>query len=102
MSFANLLCLLQGTIVYTVDPRANIPQFMLTFAFKNLAGIMLYLLQSQAEKVENDPNCTHSQRMRENKAFYVDWLLPKFRDFCSFKNWPQPNIASLGAFGMPP
>ena len=92
----------KATLIYTVDPRANIPQFVLNFAIKNLAGMLLYLLQTQADKIRTDMECRHAVRMRENSAFYHDWLLPKFRDYCALRQWPQPTIAALKEAGLAP
>lgn len=92
----------RGTLIYTVDPRAAIPTFLLHFAIKNLAGLLLYLLQTQAAKVHSDPDCKHAARMRDNEQFYKNWLLPKFRDYCAFRGWPQPTISALRAAGLAP
>ncbi len=46
---------------------------------KNVAGLMLYLFQRQAIKVSNDPECEHAQRIRSNREFYANWVLPKLR-----------------------
>jgi hypothetical protein len=92
----------KATLIYTIDPRASIPQFLLNFAIKNLAGILLYVLQTQAAKVHTDQDCKHAIRMRESTAFYGNWLLPKFRDYCACRGWPQPTIAALKEAGIAP
>lgn len=90
------------TIIAEVNPHAPLPQAMLNFFIKNLAGVLLYFFQKQAMKVSQDPNCAHAHRIRENREFYEDWVLPKLRNFCDFKGWEQPNIISLGEKGLPP
>lgn len=90
------------TIIAEVNPRAPLPQSMLNFFIKNLAGVLLYFFQKQALKVSKDPQCPHACRIRENEEFYQGWVLPKLRSFCAHKGWEQPNILSLGEHGIPP
>lgn len=90
------------TIIACVDPKAPLPQVIVNFIMKKAAGLALYLLQSQAKKVVDDPGCEHGRRMRANTAFYSDWLLRKYRAYCADKQWEQPVIAALGDLGLPP
>jgi hypothetical protein len=69
----------QSTIIAHLNPRAPLPQTFINFIMKNVAGLMLYLFQKQAIKVSNDPNCEHAQRIRSNREFYGNWVLPKLR-----------------------
>jgi len=88
-------------IVSRVDMNAPLPHTLINFLIRNLAGIMLYVLQQQVIKVANHYDCEHAQRIRADTEFYRDWLLPKFRHYCAHRNWQQPTIASLGADGLP-
>jgi hypothetical protein len=38
----------------------------------------------------------------ENKAFYLDWVLPRVRAYMGHRGWEQPVIACLGGLGHPP
>jgi len=66
-------------IISKVDLNAPLPQSIINYIIQNLAGIVLYLLQQQAMKVKNNPDCKHALRIRSETAFYRDWVLPKFR-----------------------
>jgi hypothetical protein len=46
-----LVLLCQTIIVAKVDPKLHLPQMLLNFVIKNLAGVILYLFQCQVEKV---------------------------------------------------
>lgn len=89
------------TIIAEVNPNTPLPQYLLNFFIKNLAGVLLYFFQKQVIKVSKDPNCTHAHRIRENTDFYRNWMLPKLRNICALKGWEQPNVLSLGTEGIP-
>jgi hypothetical protein len=120
MLFVLRLTFVQSTIIAHINPNTPLPQTLLNIIMKNLAGLVLHLFQKQAHKVCADINCEHAKRMRSNKEFYIDWVLPKFRyayiatvavfvdkifvfrDFCDFKEWEQPLVPALGEDGIPP
>ena len=54
-----------------------LPQTLINFVIKNIAGVGLYLFQQKSLKVSQNPNCSHSQQIRENQGFYIQWLYPK-------------------------
>ena len=83
-------------IVCTVDPKVSVPRAVVNFAIKNLAGILLYLLQSQAAFIRDHPECPHAQRISENKAFYKEWLLPKITALCQQQGWEPPSTEYFG------
>eukprot|EP01039_Chlorochromonas_danica_P001567 gene1567-1712_t len=89
-------------IVADVNPRCPLPQALLNFVIKNLAGVVLYFFRKQVMKVHKDHSCEHAHRIRENKEFYSGWVLPKLRAFCTLRGWPQPVVLSLGEDGLPP
>lgn len=66
-------------IISKVDLKAPLPQSLINFLIRNLAGIILYLLQQQSLKVQNNIDCTHAKRIIEDVQFYKNWLLPKFK-----------------------
>lgn len=66
-------------IIAHVNPNAPLPQSLLNYVIKNIAGVLLYLFQKQVIKISKDHHCHHSERIRSNTAFYTNWLLPKLR-----------------------
>eukprot|EP01041_Mallomonas_annulata_P007529 gene7529-15418_t len=88
-------------VIASLDPRAPIPVFLRNFIIRNFAGILVSCMQTQAKKIIAEPEGDYGQRMRNQKEFYVDYLLPKLRTYCDFKQWPQPNIPALGLMGLP-
>jgi hypothetical protein len=88
-------------MIVHVNPNTVLPQAIINFCMKNLAGVLLYLYQRTAMKIAKDPNTSHAHRIREDKEFYCEWLLPKIRAYCDLKGWPQPIISSLGEDGIP-
>jgi hypothetical protein len=66
-------------MIIQLDTKAPLPKTALNFLIKNLAGGFLYFFQQQVQKICNDPDSTHAQRIRSNTAFYRDWVLPKLR-----------------------
>eukprot|EP00978_Attheya_sp_CCMP212_P038000 scaffold184061_cov48-Attheya_sp.AAC.2 len=84
-------------IVVNIDPNLKfLPQALLDFAMKKLCGSLLARLQSAAQNVLNDPiHNPHAKRMREDVAFYRDWLYPKFENYCKAHEWEMPEIAAL-------
>jgi len=59
------------------------------------AGVLLYSLQSKAAQVGEEPDCIHNQRVRQNTAFYRDWVLPKFRTYLRHNGWVEPPISAF-------
>lgn len=82
-------------IICNIDPRIYLPQLMINFIMKNLAGVFLYLFQQQALKVSKNPDCEHAKRIRENRVFYKDWVLRKLNSYCALNGWAQPVVSSL-------
>lgn len=70
-------------IMAQVDPKVALPQVLINFVMKNMAGVFLYLLEKQAMKVHRNPDSEgdkdHAHRMRSNPDFYINWVLPKWR-----------------------
>jgi hypothetical protein len=63
---------------------------------KKLCGILLNKLQACAKKITKDPiRNVHAQRMRDEAAFYRDWLVPKFRNVAAQKGWDMPPVAAF-------
>ena len=62
------------TIVAKVDFNSPLPTQMVNFIIRHLAGVLLISMQDQAKKNASDSTCKHAERIRQNKAFYTDWL----------------------------
>jgi len=71
-------------IICRVDLNAPLPHSLINFLIRKLAGVILYMIQRQAAKVQSDAQCSHALRIRSNHGFYRDWLLPKFRSVSCF------------------
>ena len=69
-----------------MDPNTRLPHTIINFVMRNLAGVLLYLISRQSVKASKDHNCSHAKRIREDTAFYRDWLLPKIR-YCDYICW---------------
>jgi len=67
------------TIFRCQQMNAPLPHTLINFLIRKLAGVILYMIQRQTLKVQQDDQCNHAQRIRSNHAFYRDWLLPKLR-----------------------
>ena len=85
----------KSIIVAHIDPHVALPQALLNFVIKNVAGILLVLFQRQAASVAGNPQCKHALKIRENRAFYESWLLPKIITYCDSKGWAHPVVSSL-------
>jgi len=52
-------------------------------------------MQKMSVKVVKDVECSHAERMRDDRAFYKDWMLPKFQEYCDLRSWEMPPVAAL-------
>ncbi|KAF4043409.1 StAR-related lipid-transfer domain-containing protein [Phytophthora infestans] len=87
-------------IVANIDPKCAIPKPMLNFGIKKMAGILLYLIRKEAEKIENDTKKTetsatneHIRRITSDPSGFYTWLRPivdKYFIDQSNKNLPEP------------
>eukprot|EP01038_Epipyxis_sp_PR26KG_P018265 gene18265-25700_t len=85
----------QTSILFDIDLNVMLPSSVINFLISNLAGIILYQFYKQVKSVQNNPNCEHANRIRTNKEFYQEWLLPKLRNYCEVKGWDPPIVSSL-------
>ena len=74
-------------LLLALDLRAHLPQVVINFLIKNLAGLFLSLLKSQVRKVAASEDNPHKRAIRSNAAFYRDWLLPKLQALFREKKW---------------
>ncbi|KAL3665978.1 hypothetical protein V7S43_008776 [Phytophthora oleae] len=70
-------------IVANIDPKCAIPKPMLNFGIKKMAGILLYLIRKEAEKIEHDhkkPTTSaaneHIRRITSDPSGFYTWLRP--------------------------
>ena len=99
-SFSGLVEILSPTsaktiLIANVDPKIALPQKLLDFCMKKMAGVLLLYLQKMAKKVVSDPTCEHARKMREDPEFYKDYLLPKFEEYAKKRGWTLPPVAAL-------
>uniref|UniRef100_A0A7S2L8G5 START domain-containing protein n=1 Tax=Leptocylindrus danicus TaxID=163516 RepID=A0A7S2L8G5_9STRA len=82
-------------LVANIDPKLALPQWLIDFSMKKIAGLVLVCLQSMAKKVMNNPERKHGKRIQEDSEFYRDWLLPKFEQYCHDLGWDMPNVSAF-------
>ena len=84
-------------MVANVDPNISfLPQSLLEFVMKHMAGVLLFKLQGAAKRTLKDPiNNMHAKRMRDESTFYKDWLLQKFQSVCDERGWELPEVRAL-------
>jgi hypothetical protein len=83
-------------IVANINPNLALPQSLLEFIMKHLAGVVLAKLQVAAKKVAKNPvTNVHAIKMREEKEFYKDWLIVKFQHMCDQNNWEMPKVSAF-------
>lgn len=88
-------------VVAKVDPKLALPQSIVNFVTKQLAGFFLVMVYQQAREIANKEDSIYRTMILENKAFYVDWVLPRIRALFDHRGWEQPVIACLGDLGVP-
>ena len=84
-------------LVANIDPNMTfLPQPLLEFVMKNLAGVLLAKLQNAAKKVPRNPvSNEHARRMRDEEDFYRHWLMKKFQVVCENKGWEMPPVTAF-------
>jgi hypothetical protein len=82
-------------LIANIDPKLALPQKLMDFCMKKMAGVLLLCLQKMAKKVVSDPKCEHAQKMRDDPAFYREYLLPKFQLYADKKGWTMPAVGAL-------
>mmetsp|Transcript_1827 Transcript_1827/g.3271 ORF Transcript_1827/g.3271 Transcript_1827/m.3271 type:complete len:407 (-) Transcript_1827:243-1463(-) len=93
----------KSIILMKVNPKVLLPQMVINFLIKKMAGVFLYFLQKKAIALseETEMSSKHAERMHSNTEFYVDWLLPVVRAYCQHKGWAQFSVNLLGDAGQP-
>ena len=110
-------------IIACIDPNCGrlVPQWVLNFFIKNLAGVALHVFQKQVQKMAKQSKMTNEERkkkknnsdkeqedddgtlgkksLQKNRKFYVEWLLPKIREHAKFMEWNIHDINVLGEDG---
>ena len=84
-------------LVANVDPNIDLlPQSLLEFILKHLAGVLLAKLQGAAKKVSKHPITNeHARKMRDEREFYQGWLMAKFQALCKDKGWEMPKVPAF-------
>lgn len=69
-------------IVCNVDPKCPIPRSLLNFSIKKVAGVLLFLLRKEAEKIEkamqDGSHSDHVTRLKTDPDGFYAWLRPLF------------------------
>ncbi|TMW64736.1 hypothetical protein Poli38472_011616 [Pythium oligandrum] len=75
-------------VVCNVDPKCPVPQSLINFAIKKVAGLLLYLLRREAEKIEKAQKdeaeggplaattSDHVRRLQADPYKFYEWLRP--------------------------
>ena len=87
-------------IIVNLDPNlAFIPQWMIEFCMKKIAGVLLLKIQRTAKHAFKNPHKSlHAKRIKDDTVFYKDWLVPRFEYYYRKFGWTVPNIP---AFAVP-
>lgn len=85
-------------IVVNIDPKCAIPKAMLNFGIKKMAGILLYLIRKEAEKIERDQKTSrasagneHICRITNDPSGFYTWLRPIVDKF--FRDQDEKKVA---------
>jgi len=87
-------------VIANVDLKLALPQWLIDFFMKKFAGLLLFTLYKQAEKVSQNTNSEHSHRIRNN-PFYAEWLVPKFGKVCRDRGWEMPFVSAFQVLKYP-
>lgn len=72
-----------------------LPQALIDFGMKKMAGMIMVYIQKAAQKAEKQPEKSpHAIRISQDN-FYREWLLPRFKDYCFHRGWSIPQINAL-------
>ncbi|CAN0045210.1 unnamed protein product [Scytosiphon promiscuus] len=75
------------SVVANIDPKAPVPQAVVNFVVRKVAGMFLYYLKQTAECIGTDESNCHRQRILSDEAFYKSWLFPRFERFYRQQGW---------------
>ncbi len=83
------------TLVANIDPNLEfLPQALVNFVMKRVCGTILYKMKGAAKKVSKNPVTNlHAIKIREERDFYKDFLLPKLEGICKIRGWEMPPVA---------
>ncbi|CAM9200624.1 unnamed protein product [Ectocarpus fasciculatus] len=84
------------SIVANVDPKAPVPQSVVNFVVRKMAGMFLYCLKQTAKCIRTDEGNCHRRRIVEDKGFYKEWLFPRFERFYRRQGWTVDEDLSGG------
>lgn len=84
-------------IVANIDlSLKHAPKGLGEFVIKRFFSVFIFKTMDAARKIVKNPvHSPHARRMREDTAFYRDWLLPKFKAYCEEVDWEMPTVAAF-------
>lgn len=85
--------------IATIDPRAALPQALLNFVLKQIAGLALYLMGVQAKKIPSDPLGHPLAIQIRSNPFYSGYLVPRVFSYYRARGWEPPPIPAFAAVG---
>jgi hypothetical protein len=94
-------------VMFTLDPKVYVPQAVINFFTKKIAGMLIYLLQQQGLLIASDPaRSVVAQRIRAS-PFYPNYLLPRLTHTFAARGWAGLPVTSamdvmVEADGKPP
>jgi len=83
------------SIVVNVDPKMPLPQVLLNFVMKKMAGVLLWCLQKEACKIGADKSHPHAVQTCTD-PFYKEWLLPRLARYFRLQGWEMPCMPLMG------
>ena len=81
------------TIVTNVDPKCPLPQSLINLSTRKLAGMILYYLLKEAEKIGKDSENPYARRMDEDPTGFYKWMTPRMESyFIKLENGTLPPL----------
>lgn len=82
-------------VIYNIDVKIPIPQWLMNFGMKNLSSVLLYALSEEAEKSAADP-CKGPYAVRiRNRPLYARFVGPRVMAHFNTRNWPMIRVPAL-------
>ena len=85
-----------------VEPRVPLHETLINFVIKKMAGLALYFFQKRVSEVAHSVDNSTSRNIRQNSAFYTEWLLPKVKRYCDSQRWDMGGLPCLGQLAPEP
>jgi hypothetical protein len=84
-------------VIFTMDPKIYLPQAVINFFMKRVAGTLIFMLQQQSLNIAADPLRNPIARRIRASSFYLEYLGQRLQDTFAARGWGDlPVSAALG------